>query len=247
MNKKPSGSFLIRRGLAYILDIFFISIITMLVTQINFINPNKDQYAEANSRYEELVNKTNNIEEILKDENVNDIMYDIARYGAVYTLVGAAIYVAYFVGFQRATGGQSLGKRIFKIKVTNKDMSKVKWWQLLVRSLMIYGIIPDIACGIAINFLTKQSYMSFSSVISTIFQILTYVTVIVMAFRDDGRGLHDLLAQTTVIDLKVPEVSEKETKEVVKEAEFEEVKEVKKTTKKKTTSKEKSNKNKSDK
>ena len=239
MNKKPSGSFLIRRGLAYILDIFFISIITMLVTQINFINPNKDQYAEANSRYEELVNKTNNIEEILKDENVNDIMYDIARYGAVYTLVGAAIYVAYFVGFQRATGGQSLGKRIFKIKVTNKDMSKVKWWQLLVRSLMIYGI--------AINFLTKQSYMSFSSVISTIFQILTYVTVIVMAFRDDGRGLHDLLAQTTVIDLKVPEVSEKETKEVVKEAEFEEVKEVKKTTKKKTTSKEKSNKNKSDK
>ncbi len=234
-NSRKSSGFMIRRGVAYILDIFFVGIITMLVTQITIINPHKDEYAEVNSRYQEIISSTNNIQDVLKSDGINDILYDIARYGVVYTVLDAVIYVAYFVGFQRATGGQTLGKRILKIKVVNKDNNPAKCWQLLVRSLFLYQIIIDIAGAIAINYMAKADYMSFNTIISTVFQLITYTTVIFMAFRDDARGLHDLVAQTMVIDLK--EVKEVEEKEEVKEAVFEEVKETKTVTKKKTVRK----------
>jgi uncharacterized RDD family membrane protein YckC len=244
--KENSNGFLLRRGLAYIVDIIFVAFIASLISRINVINPDREQYAEVYAKYEEKIKDTSKIQEFLTSEEGTDLVYGISKYGVVYTFINAAVLVLYFTAFQRATGGQTLGKKLFKIKVVGKEDTPVKWWQLFVRSLIVYEIITDVGCGIAIIYMSKTNYIEFSNAFSLVLQLISYVAVGMLVFRQDGRGLHDLIVGTKVIDLKVPKVvleeDKKEDETKVVEAKFEEAKpkaKKKTTTKKKSTKKSK--------
>ena len=200
--RSNSNYFILRRGIAYIIDIIFISIISILIARINIINPTKDQYLSAYQEYEETINDAEDIRELVQSEKMSDLVYAISKYGRVYTFINAAVLVMYFAVFQKATGGQTLGKRFLKIKVVNKDGEKVRVWSLLLRSLFLYDIISNVSGGIAIGLMNKADYITFNSIVNIVFKMISYATIIVLVFRQDGKGLHDLIAGTKVVDLK---------------------------------------------
>ena len=70
---------------------------------------------------------------------------------------------------------------------------------MLVRSLFIYGIITSLYSIITINFLSMNDFSYSVSVISIIECMFIVITVLMMLYKKDGRGLHDIIAKTNVI------------------------------------------------
>ena len=97
---------------------------------------------------------------------------------------------------------------------------------LLIRSLIVDSILMNIISVVTILYMTKSLYLETYDIITTIFAAIYIVTFTMILFREDGRGLHDIIAKTKVISTEEKleeiavikeEIEEKSTKETPKE------------------------------
>jgi len=99
---------------------------------------------------------------------------DIFRYGILYTI----ILLLYYVVIPVLLDGQTIGKRIFKLKIVRNDEKKLDYKRMFYRE------------GIG------RIFINFASLGVTI-----VVSTLIMILRDDNKDLADILAKTKVIDL----------------------------------------------
>ena len=109
------------------------------------------------------------------------------------------VFIGYYVIFAYFNKGQTLGKKICKIKVVNIDGNKPSIWNILIRSLFIYGIITSLYSVISINFLNMKDFNYSVSVVSVVESMILIICTLMMLYKKDGRGLHDIIAKTNVI------------------------------------------------
>jgi hypothetical protein len=64
--------------------------------------------------------------------------------------------------------------------------------------------------------MSKDTFISVYPKISSVLSIFLLVTMLFMMYREDGRGLHDLISNTKVISTK--ELKEEKPKDIVEEA-----------------------------
>ena len=95
--------------------------------------------------------------------------------------------------------GQTLGKKIFKIRVVNDDGSTVKLSSLIIRSLFIYGIVSCTYCIICTSFLPIKVFTYSYKWVVNIETMVLFVCFLMAMYRKDGKGLHDLVSKTNVI------------------------------------------------
>ena len=95
--------------------------------------------------------------------------------------------------------GQTLGKKLLKIKVVNDNGERPSIWNMVIRGLLIYGIVTTLYSTISINFLDMEKFNYSVSVISAIESMIIIVSILMMLYKKDGRGLHDIIAKTNVI------------------------------------------------
>ena len=126
--------------------------------------------------------------------------YNLAKYSVSISIISIIVYLGYFVGFQKWNKNQTLGKKLFNIEVASIENTDVKWWQILLREIIIYNLIAEILYVILILFLNVNSYFMISNIILAISSLIFLINVILILFRKDGRGLHDLLAKTIVVE-----------------------------------------------
>lgn len=240
----------LKRVVAYLIDFLIITLISSALVYLTFLNPKYDEYMKASDEYSALMNdyydKKINTTELT--EKAQDISYDLTKTGYVYVIGDIVIAFLYFGVFAYYTKGQTLGKKIMKIRIVSKKEGKdVKLYQYFIRTFILNGIILNIISLIAICF-TKKTFMTIYAYGSNFDTILMIVNFLMVMFQVEGRGIHDILAGTKVIDLKSVNIEVKEESEVEvapkkKTPKKEEVKDAKiveskkKTTKKKTTSK----------
>lgn len=200
-------SILSKRISAYLIDILFLFVLISLITEIKFINPYYDKYIETYESYNEILEQYSN-EEITEAEfnklyNIN--YYNVTKYSISYNIVIIVVIFLYFVVFQKFNNGQTLGKKLMKIKVTNNnEESKVSLIKYLIRSLPMYfiyvgGLIPLIINSILVFILNENNYMNVTMIISYAFLIISIVSFVMINIRKDERGIQDLLANTKVI------------------------------------------------
>ena len=187
-----------KRLAAYIIDIMIVSII---VTIVCLAIPKKESKVE--EKLDELSNQLvageiTSIEYIEKYEN---LLYEDQKNNIIENTVNIVLILAYFVVFQYMNKGQTLGKKLLHIKVVDKNNnSPVKIYKGLLRSLFILNIISGLIAVILINFTGKNTYMNIYMTITEIEALLIFVSAIFILYRKDGRGLHDLIANTMVIE-----------------------------------------------
>ena len=163
------------RIIAYLLDILLVYIIISFLVSIRFINPYYDEYLEAYNKYSEILTKEeNDVNKIV--DTAKDYFYDINKYGIVYNIASCAVIILYYGLFQKYNNGQTLGKKIMKIKVVDNKSN-----------------------AILVLFLNHTLYLYSYTLIMTIFMIITIINICFIVFRKDHRGLHDLLASTKVV------------------------------------------------
>lgn len=187
---------------AYIIDYIFILLLITLLGQIRFLNPTFDEYYKTYDESMEMINNTNeeDIFKLLESEEYSLANYNLAKYSVSISIISIIVYLGYFVGFQKWNKNQTLGKKLFNIEVASIKNTDVKWWQILLREIIIYNLIAEILYVILILFLNVNSYFMISNIILAISSLIFLINVILILFRKDGRGLHDLLAKTIVVE-----------------------------------------------
>ena len=142
---------------------------------------------------------------------INDISYSVSKNSIPTSILNIVITILYFVIFQYFNNGQTIGKRLLGIKIINKSKEKPTFTQILIRSIIIYGFVTTISSLVILSCCSKEVYFNTYTYLSSIESILILLSFVVMLFREDKRGLHDLIAGTSVIETKslIKEIKEK--------------------------------------
>ena len=208
MNKKP---FIFKRIIAYFLDFLIVTIIASVITTPFSFN---DKYQE----------KYNNVMEIMKDlqnkkyteseymELYDDALYEFTKSGIYLNITIVIITLIYYVIFNYYNKGQTIGKKLMNIKIVSTNNENVTINDYLIRCLVGNTALSSIVSVVLILTLSKENYMVYDRRISNVFSVIYIICFILVLYRNDGRGLHDFLAKTQVVNV------EKENKNMVSEA-----------------------------
>jgi len=198
-NKKP---FLFPRLVAYFIDVLIVSV---LCFGILFIIPKNENYRKYMKEFETIQIQYME-KEITKEEFFNksvDVVYDIDYSNAISLIVQVVIIILYFIVFQFYNKGQTFGKKLMKLRVVSTDGDSVTMNQIAIRALIINSILINILIIGSLLFLGRDYYYYVSLIIQRVSVIITFIIVIMVFLRKDGRGLHDVLAKTQVIQEEV--------------------------------------------
>ena len=118
----------------------------------------------------------------------------------------------YFVVFQAYNKGQTIGKKLVKLKVVGNSGKELGLNDYLKRVLIIPPIFCDLLDLILLMFVQKNIYLTSNIVLTVLKNLLLLITGIMVIYRKDNRGLHDLIADTKVIELKEKKKPKKKEK-----------------------------------
>ena len=247
----------LKRVMAYIIDVLIFSIVLTPIINWSVINPYIDEYTENYSEYTELIEQANAGEidtetDEYKDKIV-DLNYNINKYKVISSSISVVGFILYFAVLQWALKGQTIGKKIMKIRVVaNKEDKNLNVGNYILRSLILNNIIFSIILIIGVYIFKAPGYYTLSMVVSYLQLLVMSLIMLMVVLRKDFRGLHDFVAGTKVIDLVVSvqdeaslEKEEVEEKQVIEVKEKVKKEEVKKTSNNKSKKKRTNNKGKS--
>lgn len=184
-----------KRIFAYMIDYFIILLVLSFITAN--INVGSDITEKVNNLTNEYKNGNITIEEY--NEEVLPLNYELTKRKLPVNVITCVIIIGYYIVFAYFNKGQTLGKKLCKIRVVNDKGERASIWNILIRSLFIYGIITTLYSLISINFLDIESFNYSVSVVSVIESLFIVISLLMMLYKRDGRGLHDIIAKTKVI------------------------------------------------
>lgn len=187
-----------KRILAFLIDIIIVSLISSVITYFIPVK-NLEKYSEQLTETVESFEKEeiNQKEYVEKVEKIN---YQISKETVITNLVSVAIYIIYFVVIPVYNKKQSFGKRIMRIKLENIEGKDVNANDLLFRSFIIYGILYNLITIVLILLLKQQTFIIINRYLSYIYDIMLVVILLLVIIRKDGRGLHDFVGKTIVVE-----------------------------------------------
>lgn len=190
----------IKRIFAYLLDIFFVSLISSFIVMIPIFNYNAPTIQEkTNEIYDSLLNtgSSDPDEDILIEK-----LYNLEKESSSLTVVTAFVTFIYFgvIGF--INNGQTLGKMITKLRVVPIKDNKLNPGLYIIRTLLITSIIPQIINIASLSLMNANTWYKLTGIVSQIQEFFFLIILGFMIFRDDERGLHDIICQTKVIEAK---------------------------------------------
>jgi len=182
---------------AYIIDIFIVSIIASIVCIGLPVSKNNTE-----EKLNELTEQLNN-NEITPDKYLNEysiLLYDDQKENIISLSVSLVLTIAYFVVFQYTNKGQTLGKKVFNLRVVDKDTQKsATIIKGLIRSLFTLSIISGTLNIAFLYLINRNKYISAYGTVAILELIFIFVTIIFILYKKDGRGLHDIMTNTVVI------------------------------------------------
>ena len=195
----------LKRLLAYVIDILIVGFIASAISSIEVINPYYDNYIEAYEKYSkemDSLNEDNVFDKIKSEEFVLDYQ-NVLKYGVYSSVICITCYILYFGGFQKWNKNQTVGKKLMRLKVVNKNnKDDVRLWQYILRTIIVYNLLFN-SLSVVVSYMFKGNLFFTTSIITSIIgYVITYVGYIMILFRKDGKGLHDLLSGTEVMEVK---------------------------------------------
>ena len=188
----------IQRIGAYLVDMILLS---FFVTMLTFWIPTSEEYKEAVKESNELIDKL-----LDEDQDFDEyydksmrVRYTLDKETIIPTLIQSVLIVGYFATFAYYNNGQTLGKKLFKIKLAPTDDNELNHYRLIGRAIFIEGVLSSILSVIFLLFIKYKQYAITVGVISMLQLLFTIVCLIMVISRKDKKGLHDIIFRTKVI------------------------------------------------
>ena len=186
---------LTKRIKAYLIDIIIILIFLGLIG-IFYVPDNTLLNDKMNNVTLDYMSHTINFNEYMT--NTSNLMKQIDQNNVILNIINLVFIIIYFVIYPYFNKGTTIGKQITKIEVRALSNKKISILKLFVRNLIINGLIYLIAVIICTYIVPDDIYYLVVSGLGLIQIILVLISMFMVLYRKDRKGLHDLLAGTWV-------------------------------------------------
>jgi uncharacterized RDD family membrane protein YckC len=204
MSKKNSDennkAYFLLRLLAYVLDM---TIVVLVSTLISYPFISTKAVDKLNKQSSEILEKYQN-QEISAKTYFNQSMdnsYQLSKETGLTNIVTIVVYVLYFIVYQMYMNGQTIGKRIMKIRIVKNKDGTLSMNDMLVRGLINNYILANILIAIFV-LINRNTYVYGSSIVQIIQYAILIASIFMIIIRKDGRSVADLICGTKVVSLK---------------------------------------------
>lgn len=202
-----------KRIIAFLLDMIFVLSLAGLIGNAYNFNPYLYEYDDVYQEYTEVYEEVyaDFDETSITDENVqkmSNAMYKLERVNVYYYLYYLIFVIIYFVIFQWLNNGQTLGKKLFKLRVVDYNENNPNIFKYLIRyifngSVFIMGvhlvlIIRVILLLINVNYSLYFNVYIGLTILALIFETIFLFTILK---NKDNKFLNDKIARTKVISI----------------------------------------------
>ena len=198
MKAKGEKALFVQRFIAFLLDIFILSSIASLISypfldtkSINKLNNESNELIEKYTAKEIDMN-TYAVE-------VKNIGYQLSQKQGVVSLVTLFLSVLYFIVYQYYNNGQTVGKKLMKIRVSSSTNKEITMNSFIFRSLIINSILVDMISFAIVIFGNETAYFYGVAICGIIKYTLLLICGFMVMWSKSGMGLHDRIAHTTVV------------------------------------------------
>lgn len=211
-----------KRLSAFFLDMFLVIFLSICLSGLAYLNPYKDKYESNVEKYDQVYGEfsssllDSSSSSYINSTEVNEYMIDniipiikkVNHYNIFYSLWYLVIYFLYFVIFAYFNNGQTLGKKIFKIRVVDKFENKPSILNLTIRSLfngsrLYLGLNLMIIINMLLPLITDmRTYYYIYISINFLAFVFELSLIIVFLIKKGIISTHDILAKTKVIEDK---------------------------------------------
>ena len=184
-----------KRASAYLIDLIVIIIILSLVSliyhpDVSSLNANMDnitvEYANKDITFTEYITE---LSSIYKQMDITNIFLN---------LINVLIIIIYFIIYPYLNDGKTIGKKLMHIEVRNQSNQPLSLVSLFVRNLVINGLLYLLAVIICSLIVPENLYFGTITALGIIQIGLLLTSIIMVLYRKDKKGLHDLIAKTWV-------------------------------------------------
>ena len=130
-----------------------------------------------------------------------DNSYQLSKETGLTNIVTIVVYVLYFIVYQMYMNGQTIGKRIMKIRVVKNKDGTLSMNDMLIRGLINNYILANILIAIFV-LINRNTYVYGSSIVQIIQYAILIASIFMIIIRKDGRSVADLICGTKVVSLK---------------------------------------------
>jgi uncharacterized RDD family membrane protein YckC len=129
-------------------------------------------------------------------------LYEIGPFGQ---LLGLVFILPYFgVMNSRLCGGQTLGKKLFKIAVRGADNLPISLGKSFLRAVLLIAPIHLLLC---LTFWMNNRYVT-AFIASLVYGWLTALVIVYLVNKQARQTSHDLIVHTFVVDLRKDKIEE---------------------------------------
>lgn len=198
MKAKGEKALFVQRFIAFLLDIFILSSIASLISY-PFLDAKSIDKLNKNSS--EVIEKytTGEIDMDTYVDEVKGISYQLSQKQGVVSLVTLFLAVLYFIVYQYYNNGQTIGKKLMKIKVVSSTDTEITMNSFIFRSLLVNSILVDMISFAIVIFGNETAYFYGVAICGIIKYTLLLICGFMVMWSKSGMGLHDRIAHTTVV------------------------------------------------
>jgi uncharacterized RDD family membrane protein YckC len=187
-----------KRLLAYLVDIVIVFLVSVFIFSLPIFKKYQENYLNTvDTLYKDIVESGSS--EITEEENIQTL-YDLNTAMLPFLIISAGTTIFYFGILSYVTNYQTLGKKILKIKVSSVKGKDIKPYIYLLREIIITNFVFRILNIIIIINCGPSKWNMYNNAISNASTFFYALIIGFMIFRNDERGLHDLITGTEVIE-----------------------------------------------
>lgn len=186
-----------KRLIAYIIDFIFISAILMIIA---YFIPKNQNVAFLNSDINDLTEQALN-NEITFESYFNEYsryISSIDEANVLYNVISLIIIIIYYVIIPLIFK-TTIGKYIMKLEIKEKDGKKLNIYNTIVRSIIDVGIIYSLITIFLVEIVNPKIYLFSLIILGFIQFILVIISIFMILYRHDKRGLQDILSKSNIV------------------------------------------------
>lgn len=192
-----SKALFIQRFIAFIIDMILVSLLASVLS-IPFVDRSKTEVLEneAVEIMEQYTNGTMDSQTYIAE--YGNLYYKIARNNGIVSFIIIVLDIFYFVIYQVIQKGQTLGKKLMKIRVVS-DNGNLIMDQMIIRTFLANFLLVDIILFLFMLFLPKDIYIYGAGIVEGLQYVIILASVFMIMNPKNGCAIHDKLAHTKVL------------------------------------------------
>lgn len=186
---KPNNVGFFRRFISYMIDWYIGGILTSLPIILTYTAMNNGNIG-------------------IIEQNINIFEYPLNIIIGLASFMVAALYYVYVPMF--INNGQTLGKKIMKLRIVNNDYTQASKKQLFIRQFVIILLLEGslyTSSNMLHQVINEVTGANMVSIYNTIGIVITVFSALLVIMFKSRRALHDIIINTRVVTENSPELS----------------------------------------